>query len=287
MKTLSKKPFLIQQKNHAGLLAKTILTLGILVIVLPLYLTVITPFKTSSEILGNFFALPKTFYLGNFKKIFSKPNYFYAIRNSIVITGCSVAIMSIILPMLAYPLARGMQEQKVFKFIYFLIVSGIFVPFQVRMLPLMKLVNTLGLMNISGIIILYIATSTCEGTYLYVAFMASMPKDMEEAAYIDGAGTHVLFWKIIYPLLKPITATILIKNSLWIWNDFFLPLLVLNRSYKLHTIVLFQHSFKTAYTTDYTLAFTTFFMSILPIILVYISAQKYIIPGLTSGAVKG
>ncbi len=273
--------------NRARWYVYAILAVGILIIALPFYLTVITPFKTSSEILGNFFSFPKSFYLGNFMKVLSKPDYYYAIGNSIIITGIAVAIMSILLPMLAYPLSRGMREKRIFKVIYFIIVCGIFVPFQVRMLPLMKLVNALGLMNIPGIIVLYVATSVCEGTYLYVGYMASMPTSMEEAAYIDGASTNKTFWMIVYPLLRPITATVLIKNSLWIWNDFFMPLLVLNRSYKLHTITLFQHSFKTAYTTDYTLAFTTFLMSILPIMLVYIFAQKHIISGLTNGAVKG
>lgn len=260
---------------------------GLIMIILPLYLTVITALKTKGELIRNFFALPESFYLGNFKKIIGDPDYFYAITNSLVITGCSLGVMLFLLPMLAYPLSRGMRVSRLFRVMYLIVVGGIFVPFQVRMLPLIKLMNMLQLTNRLGIIILYIATSVCEGTFLYVGYLSSVPGELEEAAYIDGAGTAYVFRRIIYPLLKPITATVMIKNGLWIWNDFMLPLIMLNKSSKFHTITLFQYSFKTAYTTDYTMSFATFLMAMLPLLVLYVFCQKYIVSGLTSGAVKG
>lgn len=260
---------------------------GLMAILLPLYLTVITALKTKSELIRNFFSLPESFYLGNFKEILADPDYFYAITNSLMITGLSLGGMLIILPMLSYALSRGMTSSRVFKIMYLIVIAGIFVPFQVRMLPLIKLTNMLHLTNRLGIIILYIATSVCEGTFLYVGFLSSIPNELEEAAYIDGAGTPYLFRKIIYPLLKPITATVMIKNGLWIWNDFMLPLIMLNKSSEYHTVTLFQYSFKTAYTTDYTMSFATFMMAMLPLLILYIFCQKYIVSGLTNGAVKG
>lgn len=283
---MTRQPKLRTQQT-AGPLVYVLLGIGLLFILIPLYLTVITSVKTKDELLRSFFAFPQGLYLGNFQAILAKPDYFYAIGNSLMITAVSLVVMAFVLPMLAYPLARAMYQSRPFRIIYFLVIAGIFIPFQVRMLPLMKLMNAIGLMNRAGIIILYIATSACEGTFLYTGYLASVPVDLEEAAYIDGASTNRLFWRIIYPLLKPITATVLIKNGLWIWNDFMLPLLMLNKSSKIHTVTLFQYAFKTAYTTDYTLAFATFIMSMLPIMLLYVFAQKYIISGLTSGAVKG
>ena len=106
-------------------------------------------------------------------------------------------------------------------------------------------------------------------------------------AYIDGASTAKTYIQIILPLLKPMTATVLIKMGLWIWNDFFLPLLVLNKSTKYWTLTLFQYNFKSTFTVDYALVFATFILSMLPVFLVYLVLQKQIIGGLTNGAVKG
>ena len=111
--------------------------------------------------------------------------------------------------------------------------------------------------------------------------------ELEEAAYIDGASTAKTYFQIILPLLKPMTATVLIKMGLWIWNDFFLPLLVLNKSTKYWTLTLFQYNFKSTFTVDYALVFATFILSMLPVFLVYLVLQKQIIGGLTNGAVKG
>lgn len=273
--------------NKMGILSIVILLAGLLLILMPMYLTIITALKTKSELIRNFFSFPKHFYLGNFKAILADPKYFYAITNSLMITGTAIGVMLFILPMLSYPLSRGMKVSRLFKVIYLIVVAGIFVPFQVRMLPLIKLMNVLHLTNRLGIIILYLATSVCEGTFLYVGFLSSIPGELEDAAYIDGASTAYLFRKIICPLLKPITATVMIKNGLWIWNDFMLPLIMLNKSFKFHTITLFQYSFKTAYTTDYTMAFATFLMAMLPLVVLYIFCQKHIVSGLTNGAVKG
>lgn len=275
------------KKRGADVFVYAFLCVGLLTIIVPIYLTLITAFKTSGELIRSFFALPETLYLGNFEYILSKPDYFYALGNSIMITGISLLIMMFILPMLSYPLSRGMKRSKLFNTIYYFVIAGIFVPFQVRMLPLMKIVSALGIMNRIGIILLYVATSTCEGTFLYVGFLSSVPEEVEEAAYIDGASTNQVFWTIIFPLLKPITSTVMIKNGLWIWNDFMLPLLMLNKSAQWHTVTMFTYAFKSAYTTDYSLAFATFVMSMLPIMVLYVFAQRYIIGGLTSGAVKG
>ena len=274
-----------QTKRAAG--TYLILGIGILLIIYPLFLTVISAFKTEPEITKNFLALPESFYLGNFKNILSRPDYFQAVGNTLYITILSLAGMIVVLPMVSYSIARKMDVSRFYKYLYFFLLVGIFVPFQVKMMPLIKTMSSLHMLTPTGIIIVYVASSICEGVFLYVAFIQGVPTELEEATYIDGATTAKTYFQIILPLLKPMTATVLIKMGLWIWNDFFLPLLVLNKSTKYWTLTLFQYNFKSTFTVDYALVFATFILSMLPVFLVYLVLQKQIIGGLTNGAVKG
>ena len=122
---------------------------------------------------------------------------------------------------------------------------------------------------------------------LCVADLDTVPRDLEESAFIDGAGVVQTYIRIVFPLVKPMTATNMILNGLYVWNDFMLPLLLLNKSKDSWTLQLFQYNFKTTYSFDYNLAFASFLLSMLPVMVVYVFAQKYIIQGLTTGAVKG
>lgn len=277
----------MKAKTKRGIATYIILGIGVMLIIYPLCLTIISGFKTEPEITKNFLALPEHLYLGNFKEILGRPDYYQAVGNTLYITIVSLAGMVIILPMASYALARKMDMSRFYKYLYFFLLIGIFVPFQVKMMPLIKTMSSLSMLNPTGIIIVYIASSVCEGVFLYVAFIQGIPAELEEAAYIDGASTARTYFRIIFPLLKPMTATVLIKMGLWLWNDFFLPLLVLNKSTKYWTLTLFQYNFKSTFTVDYGLVFATFILSMLPVFLVYLILQKQIIGGLTNGAVKG
>ncbi len=263
------------------------LTFGAICVIFPFYLTVVSSLKDMSDIFSNFFGLPKKFTLENFRYVFSKPDYFIALKNTVIITGTSVIAMITFLPMCAYAISRRRFESKFYNFLYFFMVAGIFVPFQVKMLPLIKLMSQLGLLNRGGAILLYIANSTCEGIFLMVGFLSSIPKDLEEAAYIDGASTHQVFRMIVRPIMKPIISTVVIKNSLWIWNDYFMPSLVLNQSNLNRTLTLYQYSFRTENSTNFTIVFAVMLLSILPIFVIYCIFQKKIVAGMMEGAVKG
>ncbi len=126
----------------------------------------------------------------------------------------------------------------------------------------------------------------CEGIFLYVGYIQSIPEDLEEAAYIDGASTLRTYGSVVLPLIKPMIATVSIKNALWLWNDFLLPLLILNKSTEDWTLTLFQYNFKTKFSSDPTLIMTSFLLSMLPVFIAYMFAQRYIIGGLVSGGVK-
>ncbi len=264
-----------------------ILCAGACAIFIPFYLTVVSALKNMGELFDHFFGLPRTVVFDNFKYVLSKPDYFMALGNSCMITGISVVFMVFLLPMCAYAVSRRRFGSKFYNFLYFFMVGGIFIPFQVKMLPMVKLMSQIGLMNRQGTILLYIANSTCEGIFLLVGYLASMPSDLEEAAYIDGATTNQVFYKIVRPIMKPIISTVVIKNSLWIWNDYFMPSLVLNQSNTFRTLTLYQYSFKAENTTNFTVAFAVMVLSVLPIFVIYCVFQKKIVAGMMEGAVKG
>ena len=263
------------------------LMVGFLLIVFPFHLTVVSSLKDMSDIFSNFFGLPRKVVFSNFTYVLQKPDYFIALKNSAIITGTAVVAMVLFLPMCSYAISRRRFNSKFYGFLYFFMVAGIFVPFQVKMLPMVKLMSQLGLLNRVGAILLYIANSTCEGVFLMVGYLASMPTDLEEAAYIDGASTNQVFYRIVRPIMKPIISTVVIKNSLWIWNDYFMPSLVLNQSNLNRTLTLYQYSFRTENSTNFTIVFAVMLLSILPIFIVYCLFQKRIVAGMMEGAVKG
>lgn len=263
-----------------------ILSLATLMVVLPFYMAVITAFKTPLENMTSYFAPPTSLYLGNFKEIITRPGYFKAVGNTFFVTILGILSMIIILPMAAYPIARKMGQNRAYRILYFFMLVGIFIPFQVKMMPLVKLAGAMGLMNLWGIILLYLGGSVCEGIFLYVGYIESIPAELEEAAYIDGASTLHTYISVMLPLIRPMIATVAIKDALWLWNDFMLPLLILNKSMDNWTLTLFQYNFKNRFSTDPTLIMTSFLLSMLPVFIAYLFAQRYIIGGLTTGGVK-
>ena len=277
----------MKKRNILHALIYTVLTLGALLVFFPFYLTVVSSLKDMSDIFSNFFGLPRHIVFDNFAYVLQRPDYFIALKNSAIITGVAIVAMVFFLPMFAYAISRRRFTSRFYSFLYFFMVAGIFIPFQVKMLPMVKLMSNIGLLNRTGAILFYIANSTCEGIFLLVGYLASMPIDLEEAAYIDGATTNQVFYKIVRPIMKPIISTVVIKNSLWIWNDYFMPSLVLNQSNLNRTLTLYQYSFRTENSTNFTIVFAVMLLSILPIFIVYCLFQKQIVSGMMEGAVKG
>jgi len=263
------------------------LVLGSLTIFFPMYLTIVTAFKTPAETAKNFFALPRTFYVDNFKYILERAEFLTYVKNSVIVTVVSVTLISVITPMVSYAIARNMDHSKFYKGLYMYILLAIFVPFQVIMVPLVLVLQRIKLMNLNGLIICYLSFALAQAVFLYTGYIKSVPLELEESAFMDGCSVVQTFFRIVYPLIMPMTATIIIMNSLWIWNDFLLPLLVLNKSSKMWTLPLFMFNFKTQYTFEANLAFAAFLLALTPIIILYAFMQRYIIDGLTKGALKG
>lgn len=274
------------QSKAKKLLPYILLSIGILMIVFPIYMTIITAFKTTAENTLSFFSWPKSFYLGNFKEVLKGGKYYRVFLNTIYITAGTLLGNILLMPSMSYAISRSMGSSRIYRYIYYFLLLGIFIPFEVKMIPIVKMMAWFNMLNPTGLIVLYISSSTCEAVFLYVGFLHFIPREMEEAANIDGASALKTYTHVVFPLLKPMMATVLIRNGLWIWNDFMLPLVTLNRSDKYWTLTLFQYNFKTEYSTDYNLAFACLCMSMLPLLVFYVFMQKNIIGGLTSGAVK-
>lgn len=264
----------------------TALIIGLFIIAIPFYLSLVSSVKTQSELSRNFFGLPVKATLENYFTIMQKGDFLPALSNSFVITVVSLAGFAILLPMASYPISRRMGTSRIYMMLYYYMLASIFIPFQVKMIPIVKLMNTLNIANRWGLILLYLAGSTGEGMFLMTGYLSTIPTDMEEAAYIDGASTWQVFTQIIAPVMRPITATVLIKNCLWVWNDFMMPSLVL-RLREDRTLPLFQYAFQGEYATNYPLVFAAFVMAMIPIMIFYCIMQKNIIEGMMSGAVKG
>lgn len=274
-------------KKGAGTIAKYLfLTFGCLVILLPLYLTIVNAMKTPQQLSSSFFAPPESFYLDNFAAVISKANFFRYVFNSAFITITSIVLILVIVPVTAFPIARRMDTQIYYKFLFFFITLGIFVPFQVKMLPLVKLMSSIHMLNPIGLILLYACGALCQDVFLLVGYIRTIPRDMEEASAIDGCTRIQTIVRIVFPILKPMLATVLIKDALWVWNDFLMPLLILNVSDRYWTLPLFQYNFKGTYSVDFTMAFAAFTLSIVPMMILFVFAQRRIMGGLTTGAVK-
>ena len=264
-----------------------ILTLGALLILFPMYITLATTLKTSSESASSFFTLPKSLYLGNYQKVLEDSKLYYAYGNTLMVTLVSLIGEMIILPPMGFAVSRGMKDKKFFRGLYYFFLLGIFLPWQVRMMPVVKLMGWFNLLSPLGITLLYIAHATCESMFLYVGYLSTVSTSIEEAAYIDGASTFQIYSRVILPLMKPILSTVLIREGLAIWNDFQLPLITLNRSYKMWTLTIYLNNYQSEYGVNYNEAFYCLILTCLPIIIFYVLMQKQIMGGLTSGAVKG
>lgn len=276
------------RKSEWGWIAlrNILLTAGLILILFPLWLVLINSFKTLEEAGANFFALPKTLNLQNYIDLFTDSNYWVFLKNSLIITTISVILILILVPSVSYAIARNF-DRRYYKTVYYYLLLGLFIPSQVILLPVTKMMSKLNLLNHQGLIILYAAFSLTQGVFLFVNYIRGLPYEIEESAQIDGCSVFQTYIRIVLPLVKPMISTILIMDVLWIWNDFMLPLLILNRTQEIWTLPLFQYNFKTEYSFNYTMAFTAYLLAMLPMLLIYCMGQKYIVKGLTAGSVKG
>lgn len=265
--------------------AEALLIVIAIIYLVPFYFVLLNSFKTLGEIMVDTAAWPQAFTLKNFSASWKAIDFPKVLLNSVLVTSLSVTGMVIIGAMAAWRLVRFPGKVSTVLFIMF--ISAMVIPFQSIMIPLVQLTKNIGLINsIPGLIVIYFGFGVSFTIFLFHGFVKSVPLEVEEAAIVDGCGDQRLFWSIVLPLLKPMIVTALILNSLWIWNDFLLPLLML-QDRELRTIPIALYSFFAQYSKKWDLAMATLTMSAAPIILLFLSLQKYIIKGIAAGSVKG
>ena len=195
-------------------------------------------------------------------------------------------ILAVIIHSLAgYAIGRSMAHSKVYSFIYLYIVSGMFVPFAILMMPVVKLTAQMGLANRVGVILLYTVFYMPMNLLLYSGYLKNIPLALEEAARVDGATTWKTYWSIIFPVMKPMHATVAVLTALGTWNDVMTPLVILSGT-NVNTLPLAQLNFQTQFGTNYNLAFASYLLALIPILIFYLVCQKQILNGVVNGAVK-
>jgi len=256
-----------------------------IVFIFPLYIAVLMSIKTAKQTFDSFYALPSSLDLSNYMQAWSTSKFPAAISNSLIITSLSVILIVLVSALAGYSIAR--RSKPFYNIVFLLFLSGMMIPFQVTMLPLYKLGKSLEMLNTHwGIILIYGGFGVQMGVLFYTAFIRQISREIEEAATIDGCSTPGIFFRIIIPLLKPVTATVVVLNALYIWNDFLLPLLYLQDN-GLRTIPLQQYFFFGQYSSELNLAFAYAVMGMIPVIAFFLLMQKFIIKGIAAGAVKG
>lgn len=274
-----------KKRSIGGYIGEILMLAVCAVFFIPFYYLLVNTFKDARSATLSPLSLPfKELTLDLYKEALSTINFWSSFRNSIIITVVSVAIIIVIGSMASYAINRHQNKLTKFLFIYFLI--GFMVPVQTTLIPLFNLISSLKLQNsVIGMIVLY--SSWCNfAMFMYQGFLGGVPKDLEEAALIDGAGLWKMYWHIVFPLLKPVTTTIIIFDVMWIWNDFMMPYLFISSSSKF-TLIMEVYKGVGQFSNNWTVMLCTMVIVLIPITVFYLFMQKNIIAGITSGAVKG
>ncbi|WP_159881270.1 carbohydrate ABC transporter permease [Paenibacillus puerhi] len=264
--------------------------LGILLLLLlvlylfPVYLIALNSFKPFRDIFESFLAFPKALYFDNYVKAWASANFATAFKNNLIITAASVAGVILVAALAGYKLSR--DKSRISWFFYLLFTFPFLIPFYTYMIPLVQLSKTLHITNNPlGLSLIYMSTGSF-AVFLFHAFVKSIPREIDESAYMDGCSEAGLFFKIIFPLLKPAISSVAILYALWTWNDFLLPFLVLTDK-ESATITINVYKLFGKFGSDWDIITASLILSSLPIVLLYIALQKYIISGVAAGAVKG
>lgn len=273
------------RKKVLSLIPLIILIAGTILFLFPLYIAILNAFKTDGEMARSILALPGSLNFDNFVVAVKRLNFIKTTFNTFVITSLSVIGILFCSSLAGYKLAR--TPGKLANFFYTLFIASMLIPFHSIMIALTKTAMIFGVKgSILGTVAIYIGLGVNMAIFLYTGFVKTIPMELEEAAIIDGCGPFQTFFYVIFPLLKPISATIAILDALWIWNDFLLPLLMITDA-KNYTLILAANSFFGKYTADWTNLLAGLLMTSFPLIVFYLFFQKHIVKGITAGAVKG
>jgi len=279
-------------KKAGRLLANLLLVAFSCVWLAPIYIIFVNSFKNRAELYANILSLPAAFTGEYYAQAMQKMNFAAAFKNSFLVTVFSVIIIVVLSAMTAWMLVRS--HTALSRFLYRFLIVTMLIPFQTVMMPLMQEMNGItkatGIPmkdSLGGLVFMYIGFGAGMGVFLFHGFIKSaVPVSLEEAATIDGCNTWQVFWKVVFPLLKPTAITVAILDVIWIWNDYLLPSLTLtSNAHK--TIPVMASLFFGTYTIQWNMAMAALMLTVIPVVVFYFAAQKYIIKGVAAGAVKG
>ena len=276
---------MINRKEFLSLLISAILFLVVIVHLYPLFLVIINSFKTFEEITSNVIALPKKLVFSNFANAWTIMEYPRLFLNTLIATSAGVCGVVILGSLAGYKLSRS---KTVYSWLFLiLLIAPMMIPFHSFMISLVRVARTVGLTRTPwGLGIIYWGLGAPLAVFLYHGFVKTVPKELDECAYIDGASPFKVFFRIIFPLLQPITISVIVINAMWMWNDFLLPLLILGGSRDAQTLQLAAYNFFGQYKIEWNYAMAGVLLTMIPAIVIYLILQKYIIKGMVAGAVK-
>lgn len=255
------------------------------IVAYPVFYAFLQSFRSYSEITIDPMGMPTHYNLDNYVRLFQETDFLAATMNTVIITVVTLAILCVILPMAAYGVER--IGGKLSGFLYLLFISGLMIPFQVRMIPLVRMFDMMGLYStLAAVILVHLGGAAGFGILLYCSFIKGVPIEVEEAASIDGAGKLRTFWQVVFPMLLPVTSAFIITNALTFWNDFFIPLVMLD-STSAGTINVAINRMVGLLTSQWELIYTGAIISLIPSIIIFAAFQRYFIKGMAVGAVKG
>ncbi|MCI8890614.1 MAG: carbohydrate ABC transporter permease [Eubacterium sp.] len=254
-----------------------------LIVLIPLVVLFVNSFKTSAEANQMTLSLPETWMFENYATVIEQGKLVTSFFNGLLYATGSVVVIVIVVSLAAFVISRNMKGAN--RFLYYFIISGIAMP--INNVSLMKVMQAFHLVNTRfGIILLYAAINIPLSLFLAYGFVETIPREIDEAAVIDGCTPWQLFTRIIAPLLKPIVSTLFVLDFMAVWNDFTMPLYYLNNSAK-WPMTLAVYNFFGAFQNSWNLVAADIMLTLLPVLIVFIVGQKYIVGGVSAGSVKG
>lgn len=276
---------MIKRENWQTLLMELLMCVIAIIMLVPGYIAIVNAFKTTQQSGISPFGLPTSLYLDNYIEVFQTIHMWVIFKNSFFITVVTIIIMVVTSSMAAFTIQR--KSNRLTGGIYLLFLAGMMIPPQTLYIPMIKLLKTFGLMqSFGGLFLFYVGLYMPFCIFLYTGFMKSIPRELDESAIMDGCGTIRMFWRIVFPLLKPATSTVIIFVAMWTWNDFINPFIILGAQ-KGETITLAFYGFISQYNTSWNHAFAGMIITSLPAMLLFMLMQKQFINGITTGAIKG
>ena len=273
--------------RHPGRwVALLVLLLITAVVLFPFYQVVINSFKSYPEIVADVNALPTQLHFENFTEAYNRMNYPAAFINTLIVTVAATAGIVFLASLAGYQIAR--KKTKTSKVVFFLLIIPMMIPFQSFMISLVTVSSFLEIYeSMWGLAIIYWACGVPMSVFLYRGYIMGIPKELDEAASIDGCNAFQTYLRVIFPILKPITATVIIINAMWIWNDYLLPRLIIGFNSDHFTLQLQAVQFRGMYKMEWQFIMAGFLLTLIPALIIFLVLQKQIVKGMVAGAVKG